>query len=547
MLNKRSQIYEIQKRVTGGQHQQSRGSNKPDNKMASAASVHSDSFNYSTSTGATSKKPSSNSRQTESHNQAVRKSKQPRMGVPMMTSTPRGQMKSSSSSVEEPIYCEIPSPTKGRTNYPPPLPSRQQNGLRSSWRPKTDAEVVTSSEKQRLPKTNVGLGRRAITQLDMSVAATNRGRPLVTSGRPWQQQPLWKEAIKIEPPNAFRNGSVTTSEAISNLYGGQVEVTAQNPLPFPPPLTTNNSTTLMKGVLWQQREKRFSRWKERFFVISNDYLQCYRKGTSKISEMGGFIYRIRLSEIEQVELIERRGYLTLRLSLPKEGGKLLLRKTDGIRKWFLTLQECVENAKKRRISMKSTEEFWTKRQHTDSSAMEGWILARHNGVLGGQQYCWSDTGSCVSETASTTILPNHLKSVESASQKRSLETASTIVPGRKSYNNLKTTHYGLIDWPSASDSSGLKSPTALMNRKNNSHDSGVDSMNTNSSGSMMSSSANSRLKSPLMELDKFSRQRISPTEKLLRRNTPLSESEKFVRQKSSLIDPDKFSRQITLV
>ena len=164
----------------------------------------------------------------------------------------------------------------------------------------------------------------------------------------------------------------------------------------------------MKGVLWQQREKRFSRWKERFFVISNDYLQCYRKGTSKISEMGGFIYRIRLSEvslyfakrslltpfhflrphgkvlissttskigafskkgpawncaeynrkhkkklfqeyffstksffvwqIEQVELIERRGYLTLRLSLPKEGGKLLLRKTDGIRKWFLTLQ-----------------------------------------------------------------------------------------------------------------------------------------------------------------------------------------------------------------
>ena len=98
MLNKRSQIYEIQKRVTGGQHQQSRGSNKPDNKMASAASVHSDSFNYSTSTGATSKKPSSNGRQTESHNQAVRKSKQPRMGVPMMTSTPRGQMKSSSSS-----------------------------------------------------------------------------------------------------------------------------------------------------------------------------------------------------------------------------------------------------------------------------------------------------------------------------------------------------------------------------------------------------------------------------------------------------------------
>ena len=28
--------------------------------------------------------------------------------------------------------------------------------------------------------------------------------------------------------------------------------------------------------------------------------------------------------------------------------------------------------------MKSTEEFWSKRQHTDSSAMESWILSRQN-------------------------------------------------------------------------------------------------------------------------------------------------------------------------
>ena len=34
--------------------------------------------------------------------------------------------------------------------------------------------------------------------------------------------------------------------------------------------------------------------------------------------------------------------------------------------------------------MKSTDEFWTKRQHTDSSAMEGWILARQNGRVVGK-------------------------------------------------------------------------------------------------------------------------------------------------------------------
>ena len=102
---------------------------------------------------------------------------------------------------------------------------------------------------------------------------------------------------------------------------------------------------------------------------------------------------------------------------------------------------------------------------------------------GHPQNCWSETGSCVSESASTTILPNHLKRLEP--RRNNMETSSQIVPsGRKSYNNIKTTHYGLIDWPNSTNNgdSGLKSPNILMNRKNSSHDSGVDSMNTNSSG-----------------------------------------------------------------
>ena len=60
-----------------------------------------------------------------------------------------------------------------------------------------------------------------------------------------------------------------------------------------------SASCLLKGVLWQQREKRFSRWKERFFIVTNDYLQCFRRGTSKLSEMGSFIYRIRLCEVRQ--------------------------------------------------------------------------------------------------------------------------------------------------------------------------------------------------------------------------------------------------------
>ena len=91
-----------------------------------------------------------------------------------------------------------------------------------------------------------------------------------------------------------------------------------------------------------------------------------------------------------------------------------------------------------------------------------------NFLFPGQQYCWSDTASCISETASTTILPNHLRSTDITSATginggggnlggksggngrptSNLETASAVALGRKSYNNLRTTHYGLIDWPS---------------------------------------------------------------------------------------------------
>lgn len=63
--------------------------------------------------------------------------------------------------------------------------------------------------------------------------------------------------------------------------------------------TTTTTTTTKKGILWQQRDKIFARWKERFFVLTKDYLQCFKKGTSRLTEMGGFIYGIRLTEVRK--------------------------------------------------------------------------------------------------------------------------------------------------------------------------------------------------------------------------------------------------------
>lgn len=32
-------------------------------------------------------------------------------------------------------------------------------------------------------------------------------------------------------------------------------------------------------------------------MLTTDYLQCFKKGSSRISEMGGFIFKIRLAEV----------------------------------------------------------------------------------------------------------------------------------------------------------------------------------------------------------------------------------------------------------
>lgn len=50
---------------------------------------------------------------------------------------------------------------------------------------------------------------------------------------------------------------------------------------------------LKKGLILIQRDKLFSRWKERYLILTKDYLACFKK-SSKIasSAMGGFIFKV---------------------------------------------------------------------------------------------------------------------------------------------------------------------------------------------------------------------------------------------------------------
>ena len=66
---------------------------------------------------------------------------------------------------------------------------------------------------------------------------------------------------------------------------------------------------MIEGLLWQQKDRFFSRWKERFFILTQvllninddfdkllkifqDYLHCFKKESSRITEMGGFIFKV---------------------------------------------------------------------------------------------------------------------------------------------------------------------------------------------------------------------------------------------------------------
>ena len=46
---------------------------------------------------------------------------------------------------------------------------------------------------------------------------------------------------------------------------------------------------------------------------------------------------MKICEIDDVDLLDKRGYLTICISLPREG-KVYIRKTEGIREWHRQLK-----------------------------------------------------------------------------------------------------------------------------------------------------------------------------------------------------------------
>ncbi|XP_052123423.1 RNA-binding protein 25 [Frankliniella occidentalis] len=109
---------------------------------------------------------------------------------------------------------------------------------------------------------------------------------------------------------------------------------------------------IKRGVLWQQRERLWSRWKERYFVLTSDYLHCFKRRAAGdgLSQMGHFIFKIRLVDLDAVEWVNRRSYSVVALST-RDRPRVLLRAAHGLEDWFELLEECTMASKERRRAL----------------------------------------------------------------------------------------------------------------------------------------------------------------------------------------------------
>jgi len=118
-----------------------------------------------------------------------------------------------------------------------------------------------------------------------------------------------------------------------------------------------------KGILLQQREKLLARWKERYCILTRDYLHCFRRTTSihrrsgvRLSEMGNFIFKMRLADVEEIEWETRRGVNVTALVLPQEP-KIFFKvpgdNAETLRQWYTLLQECIYTSKERRQALRT--------------------------------------------------------------------------------------------------------------------------------------------------------------------------------------------------
>ncbi|XP_037959697.1 uncharacterized protein LOC119689037 [Teleopsis dalmanni] len=200
-------------------------------------------------------------------------------------------------------------------------------------------------------RTHTHTSTRTSSILDSpTLARVERARLRLEISNSQQQLPPLNYCNGSSSSNCNSNATTLNGEGnyfdYNSLYSQQSLVLGRMPIVDMPGL-------FKRGILWQQRDRLFSRWKERYFVLTRDYLNCFKKatGNNRLSDMGKFIFKIKLVDIEKVEWLNRRSYSIVRLFLGREGS-VLLRCNNGLEEWFELLNESTIASKQRRHALK---------------------------------------------------------------------------------------------------------------------------------------------------------------------------------------------------
>nr|XP_015836073.1 PREDICTED: uncharacterized protein LOC100142172 isoform X2 [Tribolium castaneum] len=139
-----------------------------------------------------------------------------------------------------------------------------------------------------------------------------------------------------------------------------------------------STATVKRGLLWQQRKKLFSRWKERYFILTRDYLYCFQRasGADRISEMGQFLFKVKLVDIERVEWENKKTYSIVALVLGRDG-KIFLRTPDGLEDWFELIEECMLMSKERRKALRHSHDGKPRDNNNITGSLGEWMLPHH--------------------------------------------------------------------------------------------------------------------------------------------------------------------------
>jgi len=142
------------------------------------------------------------------------------------------------------------------------------------------------------------------------------------------------EFVKFDPINESFNYE-------SPVNSGSYEATAKD-------------SKTRRGILWQQSGNIFSSWQERFFVLTESSLYSYSRqcpSKNNLANIKKFVTKVKLSEIIDMNLVEKRGQLVI--EIVTRSGRTCLRKPEGVREWFEQILENREHIQKERILQRS--------------------------------------------------------------------------------------------------------------------------------------------------------------------------------------------------